>query len=188
MALSTQLPYETRVLPTVLKMSQYMEKENNLQWYSSPFYTDDEGYKMCLRVSVGGEGNGRGTHVSVGLCLMRGPHDYFLAWPLRETFKITLLNQQFRGHSKIIAYDNSVGNEIAGRVDDAEMADANWCTLFISNSKIASAGHLKDDCMYFQVQTCRAVHKSVCKFIFINFCYFIFCYFIVLLIGMFLLQ
>ena len=169
-------------------MSQYMEKENNLQWYSSPFYTDDEGYKMCLRVSVGGEGNGRGTHVSVGLCLMRGPHDYFLAWPLRETFKITLLNQQLRGHSKIIAYDNSVGYEIAGRVDDAEMADANWCTLFISNSKIASAGHLKDDCMYFQVQTYRAVHKSVCKFIFINFCYFMFCYFILLLIGMFLLQ
>lgn len=187
-ALSAQVPYETRVLPTVFKMSQYMEKkENNLQWHSSPFFTDDEGYKMCLKVSVGGDGNGRGTHVSVGLCLMRGPYDDFLAWPLRETFKITLLNQQLRSHSKTIAYD-SVGNEIAGRADDAEVADCNWCTRFISHSKITSAGHLMDDCMYFQVQTCRAVRKSVCKSIFINLCYFIFCYFIVLLIGMCLLQ
>ena len=188
-ALSTQVPYEARVLPTVFQMSQYTEKkENNLQWHSGPFYTDDKGYKMCLRVSFGGDDNGRGTRVSVGLCLMRGPHDYFLAWPLRERFKITLLNQQLKNHSRMILYDNKVGNEIAGRVDNAKMADVNWCTQFSSHSEIISAGHLIDDCMYFQVQTCRGVHKSACKIIFINFCYFMFCYFIVLLLGMFLLQ
>ena len=123
-ALSTQIPYEARVLPTVFKMSQYMEKkENNLQWYSGPFYTDDEGYKMCLKVSVNGDGNGRGTHVSVGLCLMRGPHDYYLAWPLRERFKIILLNQNLKNHSRIITYNNSVSNEIAGMTDYFEIAD-----------------------------------------------------------------
>ena len=52
---------------------------------------------MCLRVDAAGNGDGKGTHVSVYLYLMKGPHDDELEqsghWPLKGTFTIELLNQ-----------------------------------------------------------------------------------------------
>lgn len=188
-ALSTKIPSEASVIPTVLKMPQYMEKKENFRsWYSEGFYTDDKGYKMCLRVLPGGKGNGRGTHMSVALCLMEGPHDDYLAWPLRGRFKITLLNQRLKdnkGHSRIITYDNSVGNEIAGRVIGKYGDRANECIKFISHSKAKQ--FLIDDCMYFLVQT-HNITPNPCEYLFKNFCIVLFFYYILLLIGMFLLQ
>jgi len=194
-AVSTKIPSEARMIPTVFKLSQYTEKkEKNLPWYSGPFYTDVLGYKMCLIVSPGGDGDGKGTHLSVALCLMNGQHDDHLVWPLREKFKISLLNQQLKDdkhHSRVITYDDSVDNKIAGRVIGDGRVSANKCTQFISHSKITSACHfLKDDCLYFEVQTYRstAIRTSACKYIFICSYYLIFWYFTMLFIGMLFLQ
>ena len=45
---------------------------------------------MCLRVDAAGYGDGKGTHVSVYLHLMKGPRDDKQEqsghWPLRGTF------------------------------------------------------------------------------------------------------
>ena len=185
-ALSTQVPGQLRMLPTVFKMPQYAEKkEKKLQWCSDSFYTSNNGYKMCLKVLFGGDDH-RGSHISVGLCIMRGPDDNLLAWPLGEKFEITLLNQRLKKYSKIIAYNKSISNKKAGRVKDAEMADTNWCLKFISHSNI-SADYLIDDCLYFRIQKYRAPRRT-CRCISINFCILIFCYYIFVLIGMLMLQ
>lgn len=188
--LSTKIPSEVRVLPTVIKMTRYLEKqENNLKWYSDFFYTDKD-YRMCLRVSPGGLGKGKGTHLSVALCLMSGAHDDYLKWPLRQRFRVTLLNQQLKddkNHTRTITYDDSVSNEIAGRVVGNGRSTPNECAQFISQLKIMSSHQfLVDDCMYFQVETdeVTTVDISTCKYIFI----IILSYYIVLLAGMFLLQ
>jgi len=42
-----QLPSDDRVLPVVVQMSEYTNnKKTNADWYSDPFYTHKEGYKM----------------------------------------------------------------------------------------------------------------------------------------------
>ena len=90
--------------PVTLKMSNLSEKINNKeQWYSSPFFAFDGGYQMCLKVYAGGHYTGKGTHLSVYIHLMKGPHDDELQqsghWPLRGTFTIKLLNHgQLNGH------------------------------------------------------------------------------------------
>ena len=49
---------------------------------------------MHLNVCVGVDGNGEGTHQSVYLYLMKGPHDDNLKWPLKVKFIVKqLLNQ-----------------------------------------------------------------------------------------------
>ena len=72
-------------------------KHNKEQWYSKPFLAFNEGYQVCLRVYADGFGDGKGTHVSVFLHLMKGAHDDELEqsghWPLRGTFTVELLNQ-----------------------------------------------------------------------------------------------
>ena len=76
--------------PVTIKMSQYsIKRRDAIQWYSDPFYTHNKGYKMCLRVDAAGIGNGKVTHLSVFLYLMKSPHDDELTWPLRGKFEKT---------------------------------------------------------------------------------------------------
>ena len=47
-------------------MSQYStHKKNDDRWYSPPFYTGPGGYKMCIKVTANGQGDGAGTHVNI---------------------------------------------------------------------------------------------------------------------------
>ena len=65
-----------------IKMLEYNnKKKDNIDWYSGTFYTHNNGYKMCLNVCAGGDGNGEDTHLSVYLYLMKGSHDDNLKWP-----------------------------------------------------------------------------------------------------------
>jgi len=87
-----------QVSPAILRMSDFAKKiESKEEWFSNSFFAFKEGYQMCLRVFATGTGKGEGTHVSVYLHLMKGPHDDKLKqsrhWPLRGTFTIELLNQ-----------------------------------------------------------------------------------------------
>ena len=53
-------------------------KQFNNQYYSPPFYTHPQGYKLCLKVYANCIRSGEGTHVSILATLMRGEHDQHL--------------------------------------------------------------------------------------------------------------
>ena len=84
-----------QVTPAILNIKN--ESKNNNFILSSPFFTFKEGHLMIMRVYPNGVGRGEGTHMSVLMLLMKGPHDDELEqsghWPLRGTFTIELLNQ-----------------------------------------------------------------------------------------------
>ena len=65
---------------TMPKFSEYHRRGK--VWRSPPFYLR-EGYKMCLSVYANGVGAGAGTHVSLGICLLRGELDNRLKWPVK---------------------------------------------------------------------------------------------------------
>ena len=93
----------------VFKISDYKEKiKRKENWTSSPFFTFDGGYQMCLKVYPAGIGEGAGDHVSVELYLMKGPHDDKLQqsgyWPLRGDFSVHLLDQQLKGTTSHITH------------------------------------------------------------------------------------
>ena len=87
-----------QIAPVTLTMPGISEQiKNKGQWYSDPFFTFKGGYQMCLKVYAGGYHTGEGTHLSVYIHLMKGPHDDKLQelghFPLRGIFNITLLNR-----------------------------------------------------------------------------------------------
>ena len=47
---------------------------------SLPFYTP-EGYKLQCYMDCNGEGQGKGTHLSVFVCILKGEYDAMLPWP-----------------------------------------------------------------------------------------------------------
>ena len=62
------------------------------KWYSPPFYTHSQGYKFSVIVRANGRGSGEGTHVSVGVCMMKGEYDDSLTFPFRGAFTVEIIN------------------------------------------------------------------------------------------------
>ena len=60
----------TGKLPFYFIMNEFKgKKENDVEWYSPPFYTHTHGYRMCIKVNANGYWRGKGTHISVSAFL-----------------------------------------------------------------------------------------------------------------------
>ena len=99
--------------------------------------------------------DGKGTHLSVYLCLMKGPHDDELTWPLRGKFEIKLLNQisDSEHHSETMTYYDE---DAVHRVIESNRSDIGYgFSQYISNENLnnitPTCQYLKDDCLFFQV-------------------------------------
>ncbi|XP_065900851.1 TNF receptor-associated factor 4-like [Dysidea avara] len=146
-------------MPVTIKMSEYINlKKAKTTWYSNPFRTCDKGYKMCLYVTPAGSGDGKDTHLSMYLYLMKGPYDDELTWPLRGKFEVKLLNQisDCEHYLVTLVYDDKCKDDIAGRVIDGDRPRGWGHHKFISNEDLHMVTHtcqyLKDDCIFFQVR------------------------------------
>ncbi|CAF1463612.1 unnamed protein product [Didymodactylos carnosus] len=49
--------------------------DKQLSLYSPPFYSSPTGYKMCMRIHLGGDGHARKSHISLFFVLMKGEYD-----------------------------------------------------------------------------------------------------------------
>ena len=146
--------------PCVIKLSGFNELRTNMGvWYSPGFYTHTGGYKMCLLVYANGDGDGKGTHVSVFLCLMKGENDDTLTWPIRYKCTIILLNQlRDEGHYLTTWTYSSVEADVHNsRVLGGESGGGRGYTKFIVRDQLGlqedkQCQYLKDDSLYFRVQ------------------------------------
>ena len=66
--------------------------------YSPPFYTAKNGYKMCIRVYLNGDGMGHKTHLSLFFVLMKGEFNTLLKWPFENKVSLILVDQNHRKH------------------------------------------------------------------------------------------
>ena len=94
---------------------------------------------MCLRIDAAGVLDGKGTHLSVFLYIMKGSHDDELTWPLRGKFEMKLVNQFHHGghYSKTLTYDDSVPHKSRSKVTQRERTPDGWgYSQFISNEDL----------------------------------------------------
>ena len=128
------------------------------QWYSEPFYSGKDGYKLQLYVATNGFATGKDTHLSVGVCLMKGEYDESLNWPLNSEITIQLMNwREDKGHvEKIIDhYNASIANRT--RVMDGQTAPGSRITdQFISHMELPynadnNTEYLHNDTLCFRV-------------------------------------
>ena len=88
--------------PFVINVSNFTDyKTLNADYYSAPFYSASNGYKMQLNVVANGHSKCKGTHVTVFVYLMKGINDETLKWPFTAEISIRLLNwREDKGHVK----------------------------------------------------------------------------------------
>ena len=139
-------------------------KTNDKVWYSKPFYTHEEGYKMCLRIYANGFDKECGTHLSLYTCFLIGEYDDKLQWPFYGKIAVELLDQskddttKGRHHERIVNYDENIPDHYAQRVTVGRKAGPGWGrSQFIPHFKLdpeydSTVQYLKDDCLKFRVR------------------------------------
>ena len=143
--------------PPVLTMTNFQQhKRDDDYWYSPPVYTHHQGYKICLCVYANGVGTAKGTHVSVGVCFMRGEFDDSLKWPFRSMISWQLLDQvNGKDHKTDIHYDNPPITS-SDRVTEGERSMGRGTQKWIPHTELESK-YLRNDTLLFQI------HKVVLK-------------------------
>ena len=163
------VPHED-ILPFEFEMKEFQKyKSNGDVWYSPPFYTDINGYKMCIKVQAKGKDE---NYVSVSAYLMIGVADDDLKWPFRKNINIELINQassswnplsyfssKKESHAKTFDFKGTRASIRNKRVTTGEMASHGLPIVrFIAHDKLEYDGeeetqYLKDDTLKFRVST-----------------------------------
>ena len=139
------------VLPVVIKMSDFTKKKRQkTQWFSQPFYTHSNGYKIQLSVLFN---DNVGSHMSVALYIMKGPYDGQLEWPMKGTYKVTMLNQSSNSMHHSVTHSVTVNSSHRPSYFSDRNLHASWHSeSFISHEHLTTSNQfLKDDNLYFKV-------------------------------------
>ena len=150
--LETQPLLSNQGLQVTFMVSEYSYKRrNDCRHDSKPYLTSLTGYKMRLMVYANGHGDGKGSHLTVSVKLLHGPHDDQLDWPLKAAFVIDLLNQleDNNHHSLTVNY--------RGDGEHCKPGGSGWgYQTFIKQSELdfnssKNTQYLKDDKLYIRV-------------------------------------
>ena len=125
------------------------EKTNGYRNFSPYTYTHPSGYKIRLRVDLNGWAEGRGTHVSVSVCIYNGDYDDNLKFPAKFSVILELLNQ----HKDQDHYTREILCRQEERVNSGRICGS--CTTFIPHADLElnedeQTQYLKNDCLKFR--------------------------------------
>ena len=131
-------------------------REHNKIFYSRPFYSNQNGYKFCIRVDANGYSDFEGEHVSVYACLMRGEQDNTLSWPFTGTVKFELLNHLEDSNHHMARTSFPADSVNSKRVTKGDRNVGLGKYKFIAHSALdynsaKNCQYLKDDKLFFRV-------------------------------------
>ena len=135
-------------------ITEYSKRKQFDNYYiSPPFTTSPQGYRLCLRVDANGSGSGKGSHLSIGVLIMKGQHDDRLQWPFTGTIIIELLNWlEDKGHYKGTLSFGTNGNRVTkGKYGNRTFGYSQFISLSSLNSS-TNPQYLYQDCIRVRVQ------------------------------------
>ena len=116
--------------------------------YSPPFYTGRNGYKMCIRAYLNGDGTGEGTHLSFFFVLMRGEYDPLLQWPFEPRVSLIFVDQDHLKHVVQSFIPDPHSSSFKRPVSDMNVASG--CPNFAKLSVLDHPSYVKEDVMYIK--------------------------------------
>jgi len=151
----------TKVLhaPVIIRMTDFESKRRGKElWYSPPFLSHRNGYKVQLKVHPDGFDECAGTHFSMGICIKDGPYDEKLEWPVLGKFTISLMNQHMDSNHYVedIVFDKLTPHRVGGKIGPTDERVTAWGKPhFITQEHLrrvaTSCYYLKDDTVYIHV-------------------------------------
>ena len=127
-------------------------RESGNLYYSPPFVAAK--YKMCLKVYCGGDGAGKGTHVSMYACLLKGEDDDSLEWPFCGDITVEVLNWHGdHDHYKNVLSLDSPHHPSHARVMTKVTSPLGYGELQFMPLSTLSSKYPEDECMRIRVSS-----------------------------------
>lgn len=162
MALDTIVAMETTVLKNgesmTFEIAEFQKKkDDNAAFLSPTFYTSLNGYHMRVKVYVNGSGDGKGTHLSVFVHILKGKHDDYLSWPFLGKVNFSLLNQvSDSGHvEQLISFTKDMNASVGCSRGFRKFIPHNM----LPYNSLHDTQYIKDDKLYFRVKVKVDDHK-----------------------------
>ena len=147
-------------IPEIKKRKCDAIDERVTSLYSPPFYTGKNGYKMCIRAYLNGDGLGYKTHLSLFFVLMKGEFDSLLKWPFEYNVSLILVDQSKRKHIvqtfKPLLDESTVTNDVVMlnssslRRPVLDMNIASGCPKFAELAVLEDQNYVKGDTLYIK--------------------------------------
>lgn len=126
---------------------------------SVPFHTGRCGYKMAAKVYLNGDGEGRGTHLSLYVVLMPGDFDALLSWPFKQTVSLSVLDQSGAGNHRTLSFRPDPTSKSFQRPAVESVSNvAVGFSCFIPLNKLEApqnAAYVNDDTLFVKVKVDR---------------------------------
>ncbi|KAF6718911.1 TNF receptor-associated factor 5 [Oryzias melastigma] len=123
---------------------------------SVPFHTGRCGYKMAMKAYLNGDGEGRGTHLSLYVVLMPGDFDALLPWPFKQTVSLSVLDQSgARNHQSLNFRPDPTNKCFHQPAAESVSNVAVGFPCFISLDALEAPGnavYVKDDTLFVKVK------------------------------------
>ena len=145
-------------IPDISRRKRDARDERITSIYSPPFYTGRNGYKMCIRCYLNGDGIGYKTHLSIFFVLMKGEYDPLLHWPFEHKVSLILVDQNH--HKHIVQTFKATPDSSSFQRPRSDMNVASGCPKFAKLDVLDSRDYTKDDVMYIKciVDTSHIFH------------------------------
>lgn len=147
--------YDGTLLWKIKNVNERMQDAKNgrqTSFYSPPFYTQRNGYKLCARIYLNGDGSGRNTHISLFFVILKGEYDALLSWPFKQKCSFILLDQSSARENISDAFRPDP-NSASFQQPTSEMNLASGLPLFCPISKLLenSRAYFKDNTMFLKI-------------------------------------
>lgn len=139
------------------KISSYMKwKADTMAGncvHSQPFYSKRYGYKMCGCVFFNGYAQGKGTHISVFICLMKGEYDALLDWPFKHKVTLMILDQEDSRNNLVRSFKADPNSTSCFNQPTSERNPPIGFPLFTQQSHIEKpdSKFIKNDTMFVKI-------------------------------------
>lgn len=145
-------------IPDVSRRRRDAVDERVTSIYSPPFYTGRNGYKMCIRAYLNGDGMGYKTHLSLFFVLMKGECDPLLKWPFEYKVSMILVDQTHRKH--IVQTFKPTPESTSFQQPTADMNVASGCPQFAKLTVFDDDSYINNDVMFIKciVDTTKIFH------------------------------
>ena len=129
-------------------------KKENDRLFSTPFYSHRGGYKLAIDLYPNGFGNGKGSHVALGIVIVRGEYDDKLKWPFRGVITLQLLNYQSQSwtYETTIKFDDNLPPEAC--LKPVTLGNLSWM-ISISNTDLKP--YIPSDCPRLGIRVTKVV-------------------------------
>ncbi len=136
-------------IPELNRRCRDAKDKRTLSLYSPPFHTSPQGYRMCIRAYLNGDGSGKDEYISIFFVLMRSEHDELLTWPFRQpvTFEILSQTDKVKHISETFMPDDV---SPSFQKPEREMNVASGFPKFAKQAVLVDANYGKDDAMFIR--------------------------------------